>query len=1124
MKLDDLLSAAMALFDGSSQSLARFGEISVVSFEANVGGEPVDQLPSYNPSIPLSRSQTESAILTSEFPSDLVQLELRFWPKGPLAGRMSLLPIRVAVLGAIDICISSVAGAGWTLDVKTVAVKLDIDTEGPFAVIVPISSGGPAFAFVGAINLTLDYSGSIYASANANIRLFPSRIRGTSIIIQAESLTPQFSGPTGPRLVLQDVSIQLPLQTENGSPIVIQTKEALFTAGGVTAVVKVSESQTITWDASKSRFTGNFSAKLGGFAASLQEISIAVVKNSLIAGGGKGKLRLPFFEQNINIDAALAQGGGWHVNLAPEPGKPVLLTLGTAANGLVIDLASISVASNPAGPSSLTLTGSATLMLDGEASQAIPIPGLELCSDGTVNLKGGWLPLAQPVTAKLGPFSATISRLGFKTLANGDREIAVDAAVQLSTSMPAGASAKGLRLRFDKSWNYLGLSFDGIGVTFTLPKVLTFKGDLAMKDTPEGKTFEGNVKVTLLPLDAYVDGQVRFGSTTDKATGKTFNYFAIKLDLELSSGIKLFSTGLSLYGLTGLFATNYAPDKTAAEKWFALPDGKSAPGWLQKAPAGVAELSKWTPKNGTLAFGAGVTVATTQDEGKPFNGNFLLLITLPGPVVFLEGRANLMKDRRELKKDAAFRAYAVLDGLAGAAQFGLDARWRYPDGGELIDISGSSEAYFDFHDASKWYVKVGLETPESARIKAKLLSFIEANAFLLIDAKHARAGGKAGWQFSKTYGPISVSAQIWYSAVADISWSPPQLQAKAGVAGAFSAKAFGYGISGAVSVEVTVDAWRPFHVLATGQATGSIPFYGSFSKSLAVEWTQPPNTPKKQPALATAKDPPRVAAPLGAVSAAHALSPVVWPLVLTPVIADAKGYLPVDWAQMAKPDLAAAPPPDAPMLPRDLRLDLTFARPVADAAQVGLNGTVSLPAEVIGNPLAKPAERVATVQYGLHKVELSRWDPQAKQWTAILGQQAQGAGKPLTLGEEPLYGAWVPDVSDPTGMRQQRLRLWAVDPLEALQSPSGVQAQQAAKSGAGAVALEATKELSALFGFSQFAGGPVQASQLAAGTAAMPAFAWSAGLEAEIAEVGVASGWARALRVKAPALTVPDVN
>jgi len=951
-----------------------------------------------------------------------------------------------------------------------------------------------------------------------------SRITNTDIIIAASKILPEFNAPTGPRLTLENLLVQLPLQTTNGSPITIAAKTALFTSGGITATLDVKESQPPTWNPAQSKFSGNLSGAIGGFAIALEGISVALVKNALVAGGAKGKLRLPFFDQDLTITAALAQGGGWNITLATAPDQPVKLTLGTATNGLTIDLTAIELKSNPTGPSALALTGSAKLTLNGEASQAIPIAGLEITSDGKVNLKGGWLPLAQPISAKLGPFEAVVSRLGFTTQANGDREMAVDAAIKLSTSMPAGASAKGLRLRFDKSWNHLGTSFDGIGVEFTVPKVLHFIGDLAMKEGPEGTAFEGNVKVKLYPIDACVDGQVRFGSAKDDK-GKPFKYFAIKLDLELSKGIKIFNTGLSLYGLTGLFAYNYAPNKTADEKWFAIPDGSGKPGWLQKAPPGVAELAKWAPKPGTLAFGAGVTVATNADNGKPFNGKFLLLVTLPGPVVFLEGRANLMKDRSELKKDAAFRAYSVFDGLAGTALFGLDARWRYPEGGELIDIAGSSEAFFDFHDAGKWYVKVGLETPESARIKAKIVSFLEAQAFLLIDAKRARTGGKVGYQFKKNFGPLDVGAQIWLSAVADISWSPPQLQAKAGVAGSFWAKAFGYGLSGSVTADVTVDAWRPFHVLANATATGSIPFYGSFQKSLAVQRTQPPNTPSKGKPIATVKDPPRVAAPLGAGSAAHALSPVVWPLALQPSLADDKGYLSPDWATAKPLDLASPPPDDAPVLPLDVRLDLTFARPVADAAQVGFNGTVSLPDDVIGNPQATEADRIATVRYALHKVELSRWNAVGKTWVAIGGSQVQGKGeKPLLLGDQPLFGSWVPDGAEKGVGRQQRLRLWAVDPLEALDSPSGVQKQAAANAGAGAAVFEPTQVFTTLVGFLPFAVGPVQAAGLDASGPPMPAFAWPAGLVGEIANVPWADGWAKALRVAAPPQSAPATD
>ncbi len=680
------------------------------------------------------------------------------------------------------------------------------------------------------------------------------------------------------------------------------------------------------------------------------------------------------------------------------------------------------------------------------------------------------------------------------TRPDGGREIGLDAKVELSTSIPAGASAKGLRLSFDPKWAYKGLSFDGIGVHFTIPKVLEFKGELAMKGQGDQTAFEGAVKVKLFPIDAFVDGQVRFGTELD-TKGNLYKYFAIKLDLELSKGIKIFNTGLSLYGMTGLFAYNYAPKKGDDQKWFAI-DGS---GWLQQAPAGCAELSKWAAAPDKLAFGAGVTVATNADDGKPFNGKFILLVTLPGPVVFLEGRANLMKDRKELNNDAAFRAYTVFDGLAGTALFGLDAKWRYPEGGELIDVAGSSEAFFDFHDTAKWYVKVGLENPPSARVKAKLVSFLEADAFLLVDANHARTGGKAGFSKALSYGPLDVGVQIWLSAVADISWSPPQLQAQAAVAGAFWAKAFGYGLSGSVTAAVQVDAWRPFRIAANATATGKIPFYGTFSKSVALQWTQPPNTAKGAKPIATATSIPRLAAPLATVSAAHALVPTVWPLQLQPALADASGMLAEDWTAKSGFDFAAPPPADAPVLPLDARLDLTFARPVADAALVGINGSAKIAPDVIGNPNAKGGQPAATVAYALHTLELARWDALSAKWVVVAAQAAGAGGQPLATGYDKLYGAWIPELGA-AGLVQQRLRLWAVDPLEALASPSGVQAWQAADSTAAVAAFTEPTNLTLDVVFNGFDAGAMVPVALKVG-ADMPLFAWADSLQGSIGHV-----------------------
>ena len=61
-------------------------------------------------------------------------------------------------------------------------------------------------------------------------------------------------------------------------------------------------------------------------------------------------------------------------------------------------------------------------------------------------------------------------------------------------------------------------------------------------------------------------------------------------------------------------------------------------------------------------------------EGYAFSGKVLLAIVFPGPILLLEGKANLLKDRSELhgEEEPNFRALAVLDNRAGSFLFGLD--------------------------------------------------------------------------------------------------------------------------------------------------------------------------------------------------------------------------------------------------------------------------------------------------------------------------------------------------------------------------------------------------------------------------------------------------------------------
>src|SRR5262249_35754102 len=150
----------------------------------------------------------------------------------------------------------------------------------------------------------------------------------------------------------------------------------------------------------------------------------------------------------------------------------------------------------------------------------------------------------------------------------------------------------------------------------------------------------------------------------------------------------LWSTGLALYGVAGLFALQREPDKHPDEPWYGI---GATDGWYHRRPVGVTGQQKWRTQPGSLALGAGVTIGTLSDNGYLFSGRMVLVLVFPGPVLLIEGKANLLTERAALAgdKEPLFRALAVLDNRAGTFLIGLDAHYKYAGGGELIDIGGS---------------------------------------------------------------------------------------------------------------------------------------------------------------------------------------------------------------------------------------------------------------------------------------------------------------------------------------------------------------------------------------------------------------------------------------------------
>ena len=79
----------------------------------------------------------------------------------------------------------------------------------------------------------------------------------------------------------------------------------------------------------------------------------------------------------------------------------------------------------------------------------ITVQGLRIGADGSITVDGGWLDLQQPLALDLYGFGMEPTRVGFGTEDDGRRWVGVDGALRLTDLLPAGASARGLRVSWD---------------------------------------------------------------------------------------------------------------------------------------------------------------------------------------------------------------------------------------------------------------------------------------------------------------------------------------------------------------------------------------------------------------------------------------------------------------------------------------------------------------------------------------------------------------------------------------------------------------------------------------------------------------------------------------------------
>lgn len=826
--------------------------------------------------------------------------------------------------------------------------------------------------------LSIDFNGSFELKAKTEFNLPLCLIGETGVAIEAEKLqffgsheTPPPGKPAGWRgLFVPHAKLYLPAAL-SGLVGNLEVTDAYIGNGGFSGSVATS-------------FTPAREGQLFGLGFKVEHVSLKFVQNTLAESVVKGTLKLPFFDEDIGVELGLDMDGGLTIKLASESGllaleKPGILHLSLESLGFEVS----------GGVMTVMLSGQLRPLVGGLDWPEVRVRELSIDSEGHVHLEGGWLDLPAQYALDFHGFQLEIARLGFGKTEDGGKWIGFSGGLKLVEGLPAGASVEGLRVIWYEDGRAPAITLNGIGVEFEVPGVLRFKGDVAYRKLSESDhRFDGDIMLELTTLGQLkLDGKLVIGSRE----GST--YFAIYLGVELPAGIPLWTTGLALYGMAGLYALRMVPGKLPGEQWYENTDG--SPGWYKRPDEGVTDLTKWENDADGMAFGVGVTIGTLADNGYTFNGKMMLVISFPGPILLLEGRASLLFMRVPLLgAEPPFRALAVLDNVNETALLTLDASYRYGDGGELIDIAGSAEAFFSGPDS--WHVYLGQKEPREKRVHAHVFSLFDADSYFMLDSHRLEIGESTGWGNSWRFGPLRVALQAWIEGSAIISWNPVHFRGSLSAHGEASLRVFGHGISLGINAGITADVFTPFHLVGAFSVGIGLPWpLPDFDVGITLEWGPDQATPT-------------LPQPLQEIAVKHTKVNVTWPLPLSDENASLENL---------------------PVVPLDCRPQITFARNVNDDALVGNNPQKVEPEyEQIGDPEHQQGPLKA--RYGLREVALhKRMD---HLWKTVALKRAGQESKQL-------YGCWepAPTLPDSGVPGQTKLSLWTKTPFDYTLHTSG---------------------------------------------------------------------------------------
>lgn len=590
-----------------------------------------------------------------------------------------------------------------------------------------------------------------------------------------------------------------------------------------------------------------------GFDVALTDFDITLANGGLAASHIGGRLTIPFFTdengapQSVAIELGYKSDGSVSISLAAvDDGNP------TTPDGLVrlhyeigavvaidLDLASLEIDRAPDNTWRIVLSGNLGISAEGMAWPTFELRGLGIDSKGHVTVDGGWINLPHQMALDFHGFHVALEKIGFGQDRSG-RWIGFSGDIYLVEGMKLGGSVRGLRINLDTG----ALSFDGIGIAFEIPDVLSFEGEIdhihvnatkradlesagllpsifdKLEPDSDGITridvFAGQVKLNIVSIKLEVDANFIVGHFDGESV------FFLDIEADLPVGIPIF-TDVSLYGLRGLVATGLQPDPAADGKtwweWYKL-----SPGYQLPAEYSASDFNKWlTPHPGAFAIGAGATIGTSADDGFTVSAAITLVVMLPGPVISLIGKANILSKRiGSATQEANFEAMATFDGNADTFDLTIEAQYQIP---VVLDIEGTAELFVDAPN-NDWFFALG-KPPHDKRIKARIFDLFESDAYFVVSEHGLITGTWTGYSGHWSFGPLSASLEAYLATLAAIQWSPLQIAGGIELHGDIHLSAFGIGVG------LTADA------LLEGCAPNPFWVHGEISVELDLPWPLP---------------------------------------------------------------------------------------------------------------------------------------------------------------------------------------------------------------------------------------------------------------------------------------------